>query len=209
MISLLLVCCFVFVLLWRRWKSVWISSFIALGVLTVSGLVLMKFNTRFKEVSSFENLSIVAENQMTDFKMINGLTLRLMFWKFSMEEFKPQDMVWGLGTGDVQDFLDSTYEKHNMAISYDGKVLGYYNYDVHNQFLDVFLRFGVVGIVLFVSFIRWLVKRFISHRMLVPLTFIFIIVITFLTETFLGLNKGIVFFALLTSLFWMELKSKS
>jgi O-antigen ligase len=202
--SMVLFSLFIFRLLCMKLGSFIWPTLAFVVILVISSIALFNFSPRFKEIASLKSLSILKEDRMTDFMMVNGLTLRLMFWKFSLKDFPPTDMAIGLGTGDVQDFLDRTYEMHNMAISYDGKVLGYYGYDAHNQFLDIFLRFGFLGLGIFLLLLFSILKRFISIGSNLYISFFFMVICIFFSETFLGLNKGIVFFALFTSLFWLE-----
>ena len=204
-ISVILLSVVAFRLLYLRTESIAVTGFVIIALIVGSVSFAVKTSQRFKEIASFESLTILKEDRMTDFLKVNGLTLRVMFWKFSLEEFLSKNsLLLGLGTGDVQDFLDRTYEKHNMAITLDGKSTGYYGYDVHNQFLDIFLRLGLFGLCYFLFFIGYLLRFFYLRRNFVALSLFGSIGLLFFTETFLGLNKGIIFFAFFCSLFLLQ-----
>jgi O-antigen ligase len=193
-----------YIYVWKKTNSKYLPRLALVLMISCSALLIAKFSSRFKEISAVSSLSILSTNSIDDFSKVNGLTIRLLFWNNGLFEFlKGNKFIFGLGTGDVQDFLDDTYEKHNMAsVQSDGVAYGYYGYDIHNQFLDVFFRFGLVGLVFFILFLRQIHKYLRGGD--ASLIIFYAILVVCLTETFFGLNKGIVFFSFFFPIFIKE-----
>tara|TARA_R110001592_G_scaffold14826_1_gene65743 strand:- start:3512 stop:4723 length:1212 start_codon:yes stop_codon:yes gene_type:complete len=159
------------------------------------------FKDRFIQIFNIEALNILKEDSMTEFDQVNGLTLRLMFSKYAIIETikNPFDILFGQGFGDKQLFLDSVYEKHNMAITIDGKKIGYYGYNLHNQYIETFVCAGLLGITYLVFLLIVLTKKFSSNKM--AFSFGLLIVWSFLFESVIMVNKGIVFFVFWSLIF--------
>lgn len=92
------------------------------------------------------NTQVMTQQNFAPQDYFNGFQFRLLQWRFTGEILNEKD-AWltGIGTGDVQDALNSTYTKHNLYTGYDGKS-GYKLYNSHNQFLQTLLGTGVPGL---------------------------------------------------------------
>ncbi|WP_340064183.1 O-antigen ligase family protein [Ascidiimonas aurantiaca] len=172
-------------------------------LITVLTLALQSdfIKNRFKEVLHIDSLSELKHERMTDFEKVNGLTLRLMFVKFSIQDFlqDPMNIPFGLGLGDRKEFLNSVYENHNMARTIKEQKLGYYDYNTHNQYVEIFLGLGIIGLIYFFwmfFYYIWSTKeKFISKSTYG------LFIWGFLFEAILNRNKGIVFFVFWTIVF--------
>ncbi|WP_338358638.1 O-antigen ligase family protein [Yeosuana marina] len=149
---------------------------------------------RFKKITNFDNLIILKEDSMTDFSKVNGLTLRLMFVKYSVLESlnNPLTFLIGQGFGDKQIFLDSVYERHNMAKIIHGRKVGYYGYNTHNQYIDMFISIGFFGLCYLIFMFLKLINFVKMDN--IAISFYMLLLWAFLFESILSVNKGIVFF---------------
>jgi O-antigen ligase len=164
-------------------------SFLILSM-SVLGLLLylnIQFNTYFKErvseVINYENKYNIDEHW-------GGRGVRLEIWDCTYALIKERPLL-GVGLGDSQIVLDHCYYENNISslIHFDRI------YNVHNQFLQVFLETGVIGLVLFVlSCLYPLVVSF-RRKNYYHLLFIIVSILFMLTESIFHRNMGIVFFA--------------
>ena len=123
----------------------------------------------------------------------NGLTLRIAKWKCSLEGIKENPVI-GKGTGDAQDFLQKCYIKDDFW--------GYhYSYNSHNQFLQVCLSLGGVGLITFLLSFSIPFIGFIRKKNNLAISFILLCLACFLTESILERQNGIVFYSFFLSLF--------
>jgi O-antigen ligase len=118
----------------------------------------------------------------------NGANFRLAAWPCGWEVFK-KEPVTGVGLGDKKEELVKVYEakKFHFAIA-TGK-------NVHNNYLDILMSTGIIGLVLFL--LGWAIlpmARIIRNRdelgFLILLTFL----LAMLTENYFDRSLGVVLF---------------
>jgi O-antigen ligase len=81
----------------------------------------------------------------------NGVQFRLLQWRFTYEILNDQH-AWILGVtpGDAQSLLDKKYVETNMYTGIAGtEKKGFLGYHTHNQFLQVSIENGLVGLAVF------------------------------------------------------------
>jgi O-antigen ligase len=181
--------------------KIWIILIGGLVILVSLAFLGSSLRNRLMEVASTDNLEILKESSANDFNKVNGLTLRLMFWKWGLGDAPLDSYLLGQGTGDVQDYLNRTYERHNLAITISAQErYGYYGYNTHNQYVETFLKSGVLGLVSMVLLLVVTFRTAISgsNRLLTYLAIEVLIIC--LSECFFETNKGIVFSSLFISL---------
>ncbi|MEO6304055.1 MAG: O-antigen ligase family protein, partial [Bacteroidia bacterium] len=127
---------------------------------------------------------------------INGhsLTMRLYFWKAAAFLIK-QNIVFGVGTGDVQSELNKTYVETNSPLNKD-----WYKRP-HNQFITITVALGVIGLLIFLfSFIYPVINL---NKYLHPLfwPYFLILCISFILEDTLETQAGLSFYAFFYSVF--------
>ncbi len=159
-----------------------VSKSLIVIVLVIAGLgsvVMLKTNDRIKY--SIEELSS------------SGVTgtfskdTRYLIWKSAFGVIG-SNLILGVGTGDASEELKKEFKKR-------GYVDGYYdNLNAHNQFLEILLENGIVGILIFLSLISYMVYSAISERNLLLGLFIIMMVVFFTFETVLNRLAGITFF---------------
>lgn len=133
-------------------------------------------------------------NELKDRSIIeNSTNSRLIIWKAAFSLIK-ENFWLGVGSGDVTDEMVKTYEESNFK---KGQLK---RYNAHNQYLQVWLAYGVFGFLVFLSGFYIFYTTSIKNDDSVYLIFLILISLVFLTETFLNSQSGVVFFSFFNSL---------
>ena len=114
---------------------------------------------------------------------------RFVLWK-SAFKIVDKNLVLGVGTGDIQEELNKEYK----LIGDNGWVKDF-NYNTHNQFIEILLEHGLIGLIIFLSMFAILFYISFTNRNLIFLMFLIIIIISFIFETMLNRLGGVSFFA--------------
>ncbi|MBL7753327.1 MAG: O-antigen ligase family protein, partial [Chitinophagaceae bacterium] len=125
----------------------------------------------------------------------NSVQVRQLIWQTDLALLK-YHWLKGMGPGELQRNLDlSMLYQSSLA----GQSLGSYN--THNEYLNYWLVFGIPGIVVLVGLIIFLAfKAFQSSRLSFQ-AFVILVSGVFLTENWLSVQHGVVFIAILGTLF--------
>jgi O-antigen ligase len=129
-------------------------------------------------------------------KRWGGKALRLAIWKCSADIIK-HHWLFGVGTGDVQDSLQQSYENRKFYFA-----SRYNRYNAHNQYIQIALATGVVGLLLLLSCIIypiWCYKK--RFRGNLYLLFILIFAFICFSESILEASKGIIWYSFFNSIF--------
>lgn len=162
-------------------------------------MMVIPLGLRLKKLSN-PNLNIVLADSYKYDSPLNGLNLRLIQLRFGVEILVDND-AWlgGVGVDESQETLNNMYIKYGLYTGYEGSDdTGYLEYNFHNQFMETFVRVGIVGVLLlFLMFVLMLSvpqnTRFVSDWVIV------IIFMFFLTESVIERQVGIVYFCLVYS----------
>lgn len=119
---------------------------------------------------------------------------RIDRWKIGFN-LGMQSPIFGHGTGDERDLLKEKYKEKQFVISY------YNNFNIHNQYLSIFIKHGLVGFIIFMLFLLYLFKLIYKSKNFLYFVFLVGICAFFLTENVLDSNKGIFYFAFFNILF--------
>lgn len=120
-----------------------------------------------------------------------SLGMRLEFWKTAKKIIAEQPLL-GVGTGDVQDAFDLQYYLDQSSLSEKNRRRA------HNQYLTIWLTYGVFGLLYFLFYLLWPLKG--NKNGFYP-AFLAIVMLSFLTEDTLETQAGVTFFAFFNSLF--------
>jgi O-antigen ligase len=113
---------------------------------------------------------------------------RLLIWWYSFE-ITNDNLLFGVGTGDVRDELLVKYREKQM---YNALGLGL---NAHNQYLQTTLALGVLGLI---ALLLCIVLPFIygvEYRHYLLIIFLILIAFNFLFESMLETQAGVVFYA--------------
>jgi len=118
---------------------------------------------------------------------------RMSFWKSAVGVIK-ENPVFGVGIGSSCEELKKEFKKL-------GFVEGYYeNLNAHNQYLEVILESGLIGLLIFLGTIGTMLYIAIRNRNLLYGVFITMMLIFFMFESILNRLAGVTFFALFSFL---------
>ena len=83
---------------------------------------------------------------------------RYDIWRFSLQIFDEQNLgFFGLGTYKTQELLVEKYKL--MPIDKRKNWFIQRNFNTHNQYVDIILSFGFLGLILFAVFIREIILK--------------------------------------------------
>jgi O-antigen ligase len=148
-------------------------------------------------------IPVVLTNQRVDYlytKLKNNKTdlarkedPRLKIWDSSFKIAK-ENLLFGVGIGDVRTSLAAEYTKIGEESMAKEK------FNAHNQFIEVLLENGIIGLIIFISilgFMFWLAH---SNKNILYAIFLLMIIMFFMFETMLYRLAGVSFFSLFSFL---------
>ncbi len=160
----------------------------------IIGVVLLAFfppvQKRFQEIINVDDLSIINETKVEDVNdpRVNGLTLRVLLWQETLKTINTlPKFLTGLGVDDASnEALKLNMENRGLS--------KYKKYSTHNQFINFYMRTGVVGFGILFCLILYIFYQAIKNKN--KMLFIMIVMFTFamLTESVLQRVLGIYFF---------------
>lgn len=119
--------------------------------------------------------------------------MRLVFWKTAFSIFK-ENILFGVGTGDIQDAFNIQYEKDKSILSPK------YRLRAHNQFITAFTTFGIFGGILFFVFIFAPFFQLGLKDNFFYIAFFIVMCISMLTEDTLDTQVGITLYVFFNTL---------
>lgn len=118
---------------------------------------------------------------------------RLLIWKSAIGVIGKHPVL-GVGTGDATRRI-----KEEFVLR--GYFEGYYdNMNAHNQFLEIWIENGIIGLLLFLSILSYMIYISINQHNLLLGLYTIAIIIFFIFETMLNRIAGVSFFALMSFL---------
>ena len=164
-------------------------------------LILILFSVPFVQRAKrilHPDLSLVGRENFRGIAEPDGLTLRLVLWRFGFDILREQK-AWFTGTGMVQSqrLLDEKITSDGLYTGVPGTPdHGYLGYNFHDQYLETLVRKGVPGLLLLLAIL--LIFAFQPQRRLfAPKLFMWVMAGFFLTESVLQRQAGVVFFCLI------------
>lgn len=112
---------------------------------------------------------------------------RVVAWETAMSVMMEQPM--GVGTGDVTNVLKERYLEDGETYAYKKEL------NPHNQFLQSGVEFGWLGIILLTLIMLAGFRIALRHRDFLFFSFLMLIGLNMLFESFLEVQSGVVFFA--------------
>ncbi|ANI88442.1 hypothetical protein A9P82_03460 [Arachidicoccus ginsenosidimutans] len=104
---------------------------------------------RYDDFKGFK-LSYLTAPSFNQSIYFDGLSLRLVYWRYSLEILQEQDkFITGVSTGDARDLLDKKIRAFHMNIGNDTPGdNGYLKYSFHGAYLESLVCFGFAGLLL-------------------------------------------------------------
>lgn len=171
------------------------------GFVLLAGVLLISFPKVLKRFQSIKHIEYQFDNPnpINHFngeikkENWNGLNTRLAIWECTTEAIKNKPLL-GYGIGDGQKELQEIYQEKNFILAKSNF------YNTHNQYLHFALIGGIIGLLAYIGHLLFLVRYSIQKKHWLLLGFLFIYMITSLTENILGRNQGVVFISLIISM---------
>jgi O-antigen ligase len=104
----------------------------------------------------------------------------------------------GAGTGDAQQELNECLSK------YETHVYKAFDYNTHNEYLNIWISTGLLGIIVWLFCLVYPLIRAIKQKHWMHVYFIVFMCICFVTENYLDRQAGATFFALMQTLFFFK-----
>lgn len=175
----------------KYFKKSMIMGLAVMGLLIVGVLLFPPTRTRFIEIVSMKNITILSENPIKNSQdtRLNGLTLRLIIWQESLKTLESSgDFTFGKG---VDQHADKTLENRLLA---RGLEVGQTKYDPHNQLITTFYKMGMLGLGVLLIVCIYVYRRAIRSKDRLLLYSIILFSAAMLTESILQRVVGIYFF---------------
>ena len=140
-------------------------------------------NAKNYAVEYIENPSLFVKNKKYP---MSGSESRLVMWTASFNAICKYP--FGVGTGNVDEVL------HNYLIKMDQSELAKKNYNPHNQYFQLFLELGILGLIFFISIIIATLKLGFKHNNCLLIIVSGSLLFNSLFESMLQRRSGIVFY---------------
>lgn len=130
---------------WQKWSLKGLTSLVIAGVIGTTALLLTVDVSHLRIV---DNLEILHTNKSLNITLLQQLDIRLEYYILSFLTFIDS---WSLGYG-LGSFPDAYLAKHNITPTFWGPTV-----NSHNEFLQIAVQTGIIGLVLFISFLLSLI----------------------------------------------------
>ncbi len=158
----------------------------------------IKYNNRFGNLKQTSTQHAEKNTQTSESNAVRILILE------STTYLIKQNILFGVGTGDIKDELMHEYQKRSMSGAYDHKL------NVHNQFLETFLGQGLIGLLLLLFLFLFPLWVAVKKQNFIFAGFLFLTGVSFIFESMLNTQAGVIFFAFFYSFFaFVPLKENS
>ncbi|QHL86548.1 hypothetical protein GU926_03465 [Nibribacter ruber] len=162
--------------------------------------------SRFQSIGNLQ-YSFTNQNQLDHFNAANkaenwnGLTLRMAKWRCALDVIEKNPLL-GVGVGDVKDEIVKAYQARNFIYAVQNR------FDPHNQFLEMAIALGVVGLLVFVWLLMASLNLFLKSRNWMALPFMALLLFSSMTESLLRTQEGVAFYIFFWCLFVAYSQSK-
>lgn len=133
---------------------------------------------------------------------------RILIWNCSYNIIASEEFQMLLGYKSVnvtQNQLDECYKNEFLNGSYWGWIYEHgYNFNTHNEFLNLFITFGLLGLIIYIFLLFFLFGKSWRIKNIIFQSFIIIFTLSCLTENFLARQYGIVSFSIFAAFILVE-----
>lgn len=182
-----------------KWYKVILLSALTIGLLLIITTA-NPLRDRFADMAKFNTERVLAGQYKAE-DYFDGLSMRLVYIRFSREIIREHHAPWlGVGTGDAEALLQQKITQSGMYTGSGVSDKGYLEYGFHNQYLQVWVQMGLLGLSLYLLLltIAWIYVCRSSVKW--PAAILLIFTIGALTDTWLEVQTGLTLFLLFISL---------
>lgn len=157
-------------------------------------------------------LNNINTNELIGSNYENGISQRIFFWQNAVEIIK-KSPIYGYGSGDVNIEFDKQYQ--NLLSDNPNypesvvRAIHFFkdsNYNAHNQYLQILISFGIIGLGIFVFFIGRFFYLSVIYKINILFYYLIVVVFLFFTECLFERQYGLVLFVFITSLLLFQNK---
>ena len=153
--------------------------------------------SRFQREIAASNISEVIKadrfNKVYDW---TGTTIRLFQARIFSEMLQEDPIFWtGYGINNSKDKIVQKQKQYNLW-------QGYFTYNFHNQYIQAFAELGIFGLLCLFLLLGVILKRYLSTKDTLFLFLFFIMLVVFITESYLWRQRGLYHFLVLFCLFF-------
>lgn len=146
--------------------------------------------SELKSLQGIEAIEMVKSGELLqheDRVKLNGTSVRLLFWYIGLEQLSEhQRWLIGLNPADRRDVINERFYEVGLNPWFE-------NYNLHNQFIQILVELGIIGLLIYLLIHLFLFREAIKSKNWLLVTFLSAFVIFQITESVLERNKGIVF----------------
>ena len=179
----------------RHLRAMLASVLLPLLLISVVLTLNTRLRAKFEEGFSVKEKIVVGQDKDHSLgRNWGGRAIRVAIWECAATVI-PENLLTGVGTGDVQDELQKSYYKNNFLFAAQ-----YNEYNAHNQFIETQLAIGLPGTVVLLLLFGIPLYTAIRTKNYLYLAFLLFVLANCLTESLLGRQKGAVFFGVINAL---------
>ncbi|MDI9319368.1 MAG: O-antigen ligase family protein [Phycisphaerales bacterium] len=145
-----------------------------------------------ERVAEIENY--IKTNKTTNI-IDNSMSMRKLIWSTDWLLIR-QNWLWGMGSGNLKNTLEFNYFLISAMVHYP---IPYFN--THNQFANIWLCFGIFGLLLFCFILFYQIRKAIQMRNHLHIFFLILVIICCTTEDILLTQRGLCFYSFFGALF--------
>ena len=133
-------------------------------------------------------------NDLTSAPLNETADSRMERWSVALDIIKASPVV-GYGSGDEVDLLKEKYFEHKLYDSYLHRL------NAHNQYLSFLIKGGLIGLLVYAVTLLYGLFISLKTKDFLFTSFLIIVAIVSLSESFLDANKGVFFYGFFFSFF--------
>jgi O-antigen ligase len=172
-----------------------VTALILCAALVVSFLAIPTLQKQWRELADTKDVIPLGQDASLG-RSWGGKAIRVAIWECSTK-LAARHWIAGVGTGDVQDSLQQSYEDARFYFA-----SRYNRYNAHNQYLQLLIGNGFAGLFIFVLCL-FAAPVLAAKHPVHPLYFIVLLlfgIISF-SEVMLDVNKGVIMYSFFNSIF--------
>lgn len=187
-----------FFCLFKNIKQMLLAAILLVFLSVMLVLKVDRIGERFGKLKNY-NFSFPEGKYEDNYPNISNEQIRNGIYFCSYETLKKEPLL-GFGAGDVDAQLQSCYD-YTFTNTDTYKVT---NYNSHNEYLNIILSAGIIGLILFLLSNFYFIKKAFSRKSGIYISFISFIFLNFCFENILSRHDGVVFFSFFNSLLFFQ-----
>lgn len=167
--------------------SIFILTFFSILFVNKFPYIIEKYSTQI--TGNLDKIGKLDEIENPEINVYSSLVTRLSIWKSSYELGK-KEILFGYGSSDAKKELIKYYGETNQ------KFLKKYEFITHNQILNYFLKYGIIGVVFCLIYLLYPLYIYYQSKNIVALFFFINFFISNITDDYLNKFDGLAYSAL-------------